>query len=175
MWFFYSRRSWHAAAGMCWTQLFSLLKIGNFKNIIIAFLPGLASGWVIKNTLFWVIKNTLFWVMKNTLFLVIKKCPILFHWVIRNTLFWVMKNSNIKIFNGSTPNAHCSSTDTRLLRLSHILYANLFTLSDSLEDRNFLGRFWVIWGNKEGNEETSRNKTLIQICSQLCTIPVNST
>ena len=44
------------------------LKIGDFMNIIIAFLPGLASGWIIKDTLFWVIRNTLFWVSKNTLF-----------------------------------------------------------------------------------------------------------
>ena len=42
--------------------------VGDFKNVVITFLPGLASGWVIKNTLFWVIKNTLFWVIKNTLF-----------------------------------------------------------------------------------------------------------
>ena len=77
VWFFYSRRSWHMAIGMSWTQLISHLKIGNFNNIVIAFLPGLASGWVMKNTLFWVIKSTLFWVIKNTLFLVIK-----------NTLFY---------------------------------------------------------------------------------------
>ena len=52
------------------------LNMGDFKNIVIAFLPGLASSWAMKNTLFWVIKNTLFWVIKNNLF-----------WVIKNTLF----------------------------------------------------------------------------------------
>ena len=107
VWFFYSRRSWHASTGMSWTQLISHLKIGDFRTSLLHFyldlpqvglwkipssglskLPdsGLSkipySGlWKIPYSISgWVIRNTLFWVMKNTLFylrLGYEKYPIL--------------------------------------------------------------------------------------------------